>query len=108
MVPAGSAPAGNASIPILFQSDLNNLDVFLGIDSTGIDVIATTTTTPLTPPVNALCPGQQITYATEVASTGPTFYPLHINLRGALSIPSISLFRPMARRYTSSPATRVF
>jgi hypothetical protein len=81
MVPAGSAPAGNASIPILFQSDLNNLDVFLGIDSTGIDVIATTTTTPLTPPANALCPVQQITYATEVASTGPTFYPLHINLQ---------------------------
>src|ERR1700735_2604907 len=81
MVPAGSAPAGNASIPVLFQSDLNNLDVFLGIDSTGIDVIATTTTTPLPPPVNALCPVQQITYATEVASTGPAFYPLHINLQ---------------------------
>jgi hypothetical protein len=83
MVPAGSAPAGNASIPMLFQSDLNNLDVFLGIDSTGIDVIATTTTTPLPPPANAnaLCPVQQITYATEVASTGPTFYPLHINLQ---------------------------
>jgi hypothetical protein len=81
MVPAGSAPAGNASVPILFQSDLNNLDVFLGIDSTGIDVIATTTTTPLTPPANTLCPVQQITYATEVASTGPTFYPLHINLQ---------------------------
>jgi hypothetical protein len=81
MVPAGSAPAGNASIPILFQSDLSNLDVFLGIDSTGIDVIATTTTTPLTPPATTLCPLQQITYPTEVASTGPTFYPLHINLQ---------------------------
>jgi hypothetical protein len=81
MVPAGSAPAGNASIPILFQSDLNNLDVFLGIDSTGIDVIATTTTTALTPPATTLCPLQQITYATEVASTGPPFYPLHINLQ---------------------------
>jgi hypothetical protein len=81
MVPAGSAPAGNASIPILFQSDLSNLDVFLGIDSTGIDVIATTTTTPLTPSATTLCPLQQITYATEVASTGPPFYPLHINLQ---------------------------
>ena len=82
MVPAGSAPAGNASIPILFQSDLNNLDVFLGIDSTGIDVIATTTTTPLTPPATTLCPLQQITYATAVASTGPQpFHPLHINLQ---------------------------
>jgi hypothetical protein len=82
MVPAGSAPAGNASIPILFQSDVSNLDVFLGIDSTGIDIIATTTTTPLTPPATTLCPLQQITYATEVASTGPkTFYPLHINLQ---------------------------
>jgi hypothetical protein len=81
MVPAGSAPAGNASIPMLYQSDLNNLDVFLGIDSTGIDVIATTTTTPLPPPANTLCPVQQITYATEVTSTGLTFYPLHINLQ---------------------------
>jgi hypothetical protein len=81
MVPAGSAPAGNASIPILFQSDLSNLDVFLGIDSTGIDVIATTTTTPLTSPATTLCPLQQIAYATEVASTGPPFYPLHINLQ---------------------------
>ena len=81
MVPAGSAPAGNASIPMLFQSDLSNLDVFLGIDSTGIDVIATTTTTPLTPTATTLCPVQQITYATEVTSTGPTFYPLHINLQ---------------------------
>jgi len=82
MVPAGSAPAGNASIPILLQSDLNNLDVFLGIDSTGIDVIATTTATPLTPPATTLCPVQQITYATEVTSTGPQpFHPLHINLQ---------------------------
>jgi hypothetical protein len=82
MVPAGSAPAGNASIPMLFQSDLSNLDVFLGIDSTGIDVIATTTTTPLTPTATTLCPVQQITYATGVTSTGPKpFYPLHINLQ---------------------------
>ncbi|MFZ0417240.1 MAG: WD40 repeat domain-containing protein [Candidatus Sulfotelmatobacter sp.] len=80
MVPAGSAPAGNPSVPTLFQDDLNNLDVFVGVDSTGIDVIATTTTTPLTPPAATLCPVQQIAFAAQAATPNPAFYPLHINL----------------------------
>jgi hypothetical protein len=80
MVPAGSAPAGNPSVPTLFQDDLHNLDVFVGVDSTGIDVIATTTTTPITPPATTLCPVQQIAFAAQAAIPNPTFFPLHINL----------------------------
>jgi DNA-binding beta-propeller fold protein YncE len=57
-----------------------NLDVFLGIDNTGIDVIATTSLTPVTPPPSALCPAQQIALAQTVA-TSTMFTPIHIGLQ---------------------------
>jgi hypothetical protein len=79
MLPAGSAPMGNASIPVLQQNEFDNLDVFIGLDNTGVDIIATTTTTPLTPPATALCPQQQIALASTIANT--TFNPVHIDLQ---------------------------
>jgi hypothetical protein len=81
MVPAVSAPMGNATVPLLSQSDLANLDVFLGIDNTGIDVIATSSTTiPLTSTPGALCPAQQLALAQTVA-TSTAFSPIHISLQ---------------------------
>jgi hypothetical protein len=80
MVPAGNAPLGNPIIPSLQQSALSNLDVFFGLDNNGIDVIATTTTTPLVLPLTApLCPQQQIALAQTTQNT--TFNPIHINLQ---------------------------
>ena len=80
MVPAGSAPIGNAIVPGLLQSDLDNLDVFVGIDNSGIDIFATTTTTPLLlPPTAPLCPQQTIALAQTLQNT--TFNPLYINLQ---------------------------
>jgi hypothetical protein len=80
MVPAGNAPLGNPIIPSLQQSALDNLDVFFGLDNSGIDVIATTTTTPLVLPLTApLCPQQQIALAQTTQNT--TFNPIHIDLQ---------------------------
>jgi hypothetical protein len=81
MVPAVSAPMGNTLVPALFQSELDNLDVFLGLDNTGIDVIATSTTTPLVPPTGALCPAQTIALPQTVALPSTPFSPVHINLQ---------------------------
>jgi hypothetical protein len=81
MIPPGSAPIGNATVPSFPQDDLNALDIFLGVDSTGIDVIATNTTTQLSPPPTSLCPLlQQISLATAVGGNAP-FQPIHINLQ---------------------------
>jgi len=99
MVPPGSAPMGNATVPSLFQSDVNALDVFLGVDSTGIDVIATTTTTPLTPPATGLCPQQQIAFPMTVVTSVP-FYPIHINLQKGT-------FHPL-NFFVSPDGTRVY
>jgi hypothetical protein len=80
MVPPGNAPTGNSVIPNLQQSAFDNLDVFFGLDNTGIDVIATTTTTPVTTtPTTPLCPQQQITLAQTTQNT--TFNPIHIDLQ---------------------------
>lgn len=81
MVPAVSAPMGNALVPTLSQSDLDNLDIFLGLDNTGIDVIATSTTTPLVSPPGALCPAQAIALAQTVTLPAAPFSPIHINLQ---------------------------
>ncbi len=65
MVPPGSVPIPN--LPTA------GLDVFIGVDSTGVDVIATTTTTPLVLlPTTPLCPQQQITL---------TVNPIHVSLQ---------------------------
>ena len=79
MVPAGSVPMGNPIIPLLKQDAFNNLDVFFGVDNTGIDVIAITSATAVVPAPTALCPQQQIAVAQTTANT--TFNPIHINLQ---------------------------
>jgi hypothetical protein len=76
MVPPGSAPMGNLIVPSLAT---DGLDVFVGLDSTGLDVIATTTTTPLSPAPASLCPLQKIALANTL--TGTPFAPVHINLQ---------------------------
>jgi hypothetical protein len=75
MVPPGNLPTGTI-IPSLQQQ---GLDVYYGVDNAGIDIIATTTTTPLSPTPATLCPLQQIALAQTQQST--TFDPLYINLQ---------------------------
>jgi len=87
MVPAGDLPQGNPSGSNTFGGALipnlepAGLDFFLGLDNTGIDVIATTTSQDLS---SAPCP-QQVTLAQilplPAPPTPPTlFAPVHINL----------------------------
>ena len=75
MVPSGNIPLGNTfggiAIPTL-QPD--GLDFFFGLDNTGIDIIATTSTMG---PLTTLCP-QVVTLAQTTANT--TFFPVHINI----------------------------
>lgn len=64
MVPPANVPLGSALIPILQQDILQQnataLDFFYGVDSSGIDVIATSTTTPVNPQPSTLCAQQTI------------------------------------------------
>jgi hypothetical protein len=76
MVPDGNAPINNNLLPSILQNPLDNIDVFYGIDNSGIDVFATVTTTPLTPAPTSLCPQQQIALATVVSGTNPTYINL--------------------------------
>ncbi len=71
MVPSGNVPMGNTAIPTL-QTD--GLDFFFGVDNTGIDIIATTSSAA---PLTTLCP-QLITLAQTTQNT--TFMPIHINI----------------------------
>jgi hypothetical protein len=71
MVPAGNVPMGNASIPNL---QLDGLDLFFGIDNTGIDIIATNAAAG---PLTSLCP-QLVTLAQTTLNT--TFMPTHIDI----------------------------
>ncbi len=89
MIPPGSAPTGNALIPNLYQTDFSNsapnfapnaVDVFIGVDNTGLDVFATSTITRSAPAPTTLCPLQTLTLATEAASPTTTFNPIHIPL----------------------------
>jgi hypothetical protein len=75
MVPSGNVPMGNTIIPAL---QTQGLDFFFGIDSTGIDIIATTSSMG---PLTTLCP-QQVTLAQiQPQTTPPTFFlPTHINI----------------------------
>jgi hypothetical protein len=73
MVPAGNVPMGNPTIPNL-QPD--GLDFFFGIDDTGIDIIATTSSQDTT--FATLCP-QKVTLAQTTANT--PFPPIHVNIR---------------------------
>jgi hypothetical protein len=73
-------PAGNISLSTLFGDTFNlqlqsaGLDFFFGLDDTGIDIIATTSSQPA---LTALCP-QQVTLAQTTANA--PFPPVHINL----------------------------
>lgn len=78
MVPAGNVPMGNTIIPNPLLTE--GLDFFIGLDTTGIDMIATTSSTPLT----GLCP-QQVSLASILPVPTPptppnTFPPIHIGL----------------------------
>jgi len=88
MMPAGNVPMGNGIIPILLQEDVAldvfyGVDIFFGVDNTGIDIIATATTTPLDlTAATPLCPQQTIGLAQYLNSSNvpTTFNPIHINL----------------------------
>jgi hypothetical protein len=73
MVPPGNVLGSNI-IPSLQQ---NGLDVFYGVDNTGIDIVATNTTTPLTQ--TSLCPQQQVAVA-QTLQNAP-YPPTYINLQ---------------------------
>jgi hypothetical protein len=85
MVPAGNVPMGNATIPVL---DSAGLDIFFGLDNTGIDIIATTSslvplpvpTTPLS--LTTLCPRPIVLAQTAPPPPTPpaTFPPIHIDI----------------------------
>ncbi len=72
MVPAGNVPMGNATIPFL---QTEGLDFFFGIDNTGIDIIATTSSQD--PTFTTLCP-QKVAIAQTLVNT--PFPPVHINI----------------------------
>jgi hypothetical protein len=71
MVPAGNVPMGNTFIPNL---EPEGLDLFFGIDNTGIDIIATDSSQG---PLASLCP-QLVTLAQTTGHT--TFAPIHIDI----------------------------
>ena len=83
MVPPGNVPMGNTIIPIPLMTD--GLDFFFGLDNTGIDIIATTSSLlplplpagPLTIP--NLCP-RPIVLAQTATNPATTFEPIHINI----------------------------
>jgi hypothetical protein len=102
-VPAGNVPMGNAIFPIAL--DPVGLDIFFGLDNTGIDVIATTSTTPLTgvTETTSLCPLQQIALATigpppVPPAVAPTFAPLHIDLEKGTFTPLSFFLSPDATK----------
>ncbi len=82
MVPAGNVPMGTPTIPSL---QTQGLDFFFGVDNTGIDIIATTSSLA---PLTSLCP-PQITLAQTPQNA--TFLPIHIDL-GVGSFTPINFF----------------
>jgi hypothetical protein len=82
MVPAGNVPMANTSVIPPLQS--SGLDFFFGVDNTGIDIIATTTSIvplPVTPPLtlSTLCP-RPIVLGQTATSPAVSFPPTHINI----------------------------
>jgi hypothetical protein len=80
MVPAGNLATGTAFIPPLQPA---GLDLFFGVDNTGIDVIATTSSlVPLPLPTGPLTPPNGCTRPIVLAQTltNTTFEPVHINI----------------------------
>jgi hypothetical protein len=82
MVPSGNVPMGNSTIPTL---QTQGLDFFFGVDSTGIDIIATTSSLA---PLTTLCPPQVTLAQTPLNAT---FLPTHIDL-GVGSFTPINFF----------------
>jgi hypothetical protein len=87
MVPSGNVFTGTPVIPSLTVTTTNgtplSLDLFYGVDNSGIDIIATATTTSISPPPSptaSLCSLQSTTLA-QVSSTSTPFEPLHISLQ---------------------------
>jgi WD40 repeat protein len=72
MVPAGNVPTGN----IIPDLQLQGLDIFFGLDNTGIDIIATNSPLNSVPPT-ILCP-QPVVLAYTPQNV--TFDPVHINI----------------------------
>ena len=88
MVPGGNVFTGTSVIPTLVTAVPGTnpavplgLDFLYGIDNSGIDIIATATTTPVNlASTTPLCPLQTIAEPT-VASTSAPFPPQYINLQ---------------------------
>jgi hypothetical protein len=87
MVPAGNVPTGGPISQVLTTVPGSNppvplyIDFFYGVDNSGIDIIATETTTPLSlSPTSPLCPLQTIALATNKITSLP-FTPVYINLQ---------------------------
>jgi hypothetical protein len=84
MVPPGNVPVGNPIIPILQTTGANGtvvaLDFFYGVDNSGIDIIATATTTPLSPTPTSLCTLQTFALASNALTSTP-FQPFRIDLQ---------------------------
>jgi len=109
LVPAGNVPLntlfGGTLIPNL---DPTGLDFFFGLDSTGIDLIATTTFSPLavgSPAVAPLCPNSVTLAAVLPLPTPPNpptvvFSPVHLNI-------GHGTFHPI-NFFLSPDATRAF
>jgi hypothetical protein len=85
MVPAGNVPQGSGSLPILQNPNAGtnvppSFDFFYGLDNTGIDIIATINSTPISTTPPSLCPLQTIANPINTV-TGLPFTPIHINLQ---------------------------
>lgn len=88
MVPAGNVFTGTSVIPALqTTTTVGNLqlplllDFFYGVDNSGIDVIATLTTTSTSPsPTTSLCSLQSTTLA-QLKNSTTFFEPVYINLQ---------------------------
>jgi hypothetical protein len=90
MVPAGNVPMGNATIPFL---QTEGLDLFFGIDNTGIDIIATTSSQD--PTFATLCP-QKVAIAQTTANT--PFPPKHLSINQGTFHPINFFLSPDATR----------
>lgn len=72
-------PAGNAQLTQIPSLNPVGLDFFFGLDSTGVDIIATNASQPpLQQPLAALCP--QTVGLAQLNSTAQVFTPIHISL----------------------------
>ncbi len=83
-VPPGNFPMGTSTIPALQAA---GLDVLVGVDNTGIDIIATNASQAAS---TSLCP-QNVALAKLQANPSQTFAPIHINI-GQGTINPIAFF----------------